>query len=250
MISHTRVSSRFRLLWRVNTTKTPKLSAFRKTERGYSIMGNPFTIRDAAAAYLRQGYVPVPIDSRTKCCTVSGWDQTRLDSFNLDKLFPEGCRKGIGILNGEPSGGLIDVDLDCPEARAAAELLLPPTERVWGRQSASNSHYGYRVDAPPEGAAINFNGPSGEHLCEIRSTKGYSIVPPGIVPGDSKRGTVDEPCVWHRNGEPAHIDYQELHRAVGKVAAAALIAKHWPNGSRHAASLALAGGTASSRLDC
>ena len=113
-------------------------------------MGNAFTVRDAACAYHRQGYVPVPIESGTKKCTVSGWDQTRLDSFNLDKLFPEGCTKGIGILNGEPSGGHIDIDLDCAEARAAAELLLPATERIWGRQSASNSHYGYRVDASAE----------------------------------------------------------------------------------------------------
>ena len=59
--------------------------------------------------------------------------------------------------------------------------------------------------------------------------------------GKPQRGSVDEPCVWHTNGEPAHIEYHELHRAVDKVASASLIAMHWHGGSRHAASLALAG---------
>ena len=49
----------------------------------------------------------------------------------------------IGILTGEPSGWLIDIDLDCPEAVAAARLLLPPTGFVYGRPSNPDSHWLY-----------------------------------------------------------------------------------------------------------
>ena len=204
-------------------------------------MGNPNSIREAAIAYHSQGYVPIPCYSGEKF-SVKGWQNLRLDSIDIDKLFPNGSVKSIGILNGEPSGGLVDVDHDCPEARAAASILLPETKRIWGRQSAPTSHYAYRVDDPPSTPKIDFNGPSGEHICEIRGTGGFTFVPPGIAKGKPQRGSVDEPCVWHRDGEAAHIEYHELHRAVGKVASASLIAMHWPAGSRHAASLALAGG--------
>ena len=203
-------------------------------------MANPLTIRDAAFGYHRQGYVPMPYYSAEKF-SVPGWQNLRLDTIDIDRLFPDGSVKSIGILNGEPSGGLVDVDLDCPEARAAASILLPKTKRIWGRQSAPDSHYAYRVDDPPNKAENDYNGPGGEHICEIRSTGGFTFVPPGIVKGKAHCGTVEEGCVWHRDGEPAHIEYQELHRAVGKVASTALIAMHWPVGGRHVASLALAG---------
>ena len=39
------------------------------------------------------------------------------------------------MLLGEPSGGLVDVDLDSPEALALAERLLPPTASRFGRPS-------------------------------------------------------------------------------------------------------------------
>ena len=193
------------------------------------------TTHDAAKEYHKQGYVPVPIEPGTKECRVKKWQNLTHDNIDIDKLFPDGCTKGIGILNGKPSGGLIDIDLDCPEARHAASILLPPTDRVWGRESAPDSHYGYRVDDLPEGAAINFDGPDGEHICEIRGTGGYTVVPPTIMPDG-------EPCVWQSNGEPACIGFAELRQEVGKVASAVLIAKHWTVGSRHNASLALAGG--------
>ncbi len=52
----------------------------------------------------------------------------------------------IGILTGEPSGGLVDVDCDAPEARAAAAELLPPTGMISGRLSSPASHYWYKVE--------------------------------------------------------------------------------------------------------
>lgn len=67
-------------------------------------------------------------------------------------------------------------------------------------------------------------------------------MPPSIAPADPDVGKVQEPVVWHRDGEPAKVDMSELRRAVHRVAAAALLARHWPTGRRHAAALAVAGG--------
>ena len=49
----------------------------------------------------------------------------------------------IGILLGDPSGGLVDVDLDCPEAHELAEQHLPPTGMKTGRPGSPASHWWY-----------------------------------------------------------------------------------------------------------
>jgi hypothetical protein len=54
-------------------------------------------------------------------------------------------RHNVGILTGEPSGGLVDVDCDAPEAAQAAAELLPPTGLVSGRAGNPASHYWYQI---------------------------------------------------------------------------------------------------------
>ena len=49
----------------------------------------------------------------------------------------------IGVLLGEPSGWLIDVDLDCDEAVALAPKFLPPTGATSGRPGKPASHWWY-----------------------------------------------------------------------------------------------------------
>jgi hypothetical protein len=71
-------------------------------------------------------------------------------------------------------------------------------------------------------------------IVELR-TNGQTVVPPSI---NLRTG---ELVTWDSGGEAATVDGHELASAVSRVAAAALLARHWPNGSRHFASLALAG---------
>src|SRR5262249_9108238 len=53
----------------------------------------------------------------------------------------------------------------------------------------------------------------------------------------------NERVEWQKDGEPTLVDYCELKRTCAKLAAAALLTRHWPaKGGRHHASLALAGG--------
>src|SRR5262249_17762194 len=156
----------------------------------------------------------------------------------------EGSSFNIGLSLGEPSGGLVDVDLDCPEARAAAAVLLPPTGWVWGRSSAPDSHFGYVVADPPRKASDGFTDPirrgKDARLLERGGTGGQRVFPPSILPGDEAAGKSEEPCVWKTNTQPATVSLPELRTAVRRVAAASLLGRYWPMHSRHDASLALA----------
>lgn len=53
---------------------------------------------------------------------------------------------------GTPSGGLVDVDLDSPEAVCLAPHVLPETGATFGRASKPRSHFLYIV---PEAVGVN-----------------------------------------------------------------------------------------------
>src|SRR5262249_2900791 len=74
-------------------------------------------------------------------------------------------------------------------------------------------------------------------LVELRGTGSQTVYPPSLHEESGERIT------WHCFTEPASVQLADLCRAVGEVAACALLARHWPNkGSRHEAAMALAGG--------
>jgi hypothetical protein len=154
------------------------------------------------------------------------------------------------VLTGQASAGLVDVDLDVPEARAAGAHRLPFTDRVHGRPGAPASHHWYRLVAE-DGAALagpiqstkfafeeDPTGPYALHramLLEFRADGFQSMAPPSIHP-------TQEALRWERAGEPATITEGELRRRVAEVAAMALLARHWPaEGQRDEAALALCG---------
>ena len=150
----------------------------------------PADARGAAAYYRAHGFAPIPIPTRAKRPLLPGWERFTLTDDGLDAHFPVGHEMNVGNLNGAPSGGKVDVDLDCPEARRAAPHLLPPTDMVTGRESAPDSHWWYQItDGAPAKAASNFDDPTDAtsgHLLELRSTGGQSILPPSVYPRDAE----------------------------------------------------------------
>ena len=86
----------------------------------------------------RVGRTEVPIPPRLKCPVLTDWQHLRLEEQELDNHF--GDDTNIGLLLGEPSGGLVDVDCDCAEAKELAEKLLPETPAVTGRGGNPRSH--------------------------------------------------------------------------------------------------------------
>lgn len=191
------------------------------------------TTREAAESYLRRGWAPIPVPSREKGPTLKGWPDLRLTKDDIPLHF-NGVSQNIGVLLGEPSGGLIDVDLDSPEALILATQFLPPTDCRFGRASTPESHWLYRSTSIP--LTKRYQGPDGSILVEIRSTGCQTLFPPSVHP----KG---ENIEFFKEEEPAGIEQARLLEATGKLAAASLLARHWPReGSRQEASLALAGG--------
>jgi hypothetical protein len=186
---------------------------------------------EAAQRFLGRGFAPVPLGERSKKPALSSWETFSTTIEDAPKHFERG---NIGLLLGPPSGGLIDVDLDCDEAIALGPVFLPDTDMAHGR-SGEITHYWFRCDAPT-GDPVRYLAPDGTTLVELRGRAGLqTMVPPSIHPEG-------EPLAWRKEGEPAIVTATDLRQAVAKIAGAALLARHWPrNGSRHAASLALEG---------
>jgi putative DNA primase/helicase len=199
----------------------------------------PPTAAEAARAYAAAGFAPVPIPHGEKRPLLHGWQELRITPADVDRYF-NGRPQNVGLILGV--GGLTDIDLDAPQAAAAARELLPETPFRYGRQSKPASHFIYRCEPTP--VTRQYKCPlTGASLCELRglSRKGdtgaQSVVPPSTHPsGEAVRF---EPGA---RPEPARVSAADLERAVAKTAAAALLARHFPGeGSRNEAFLALSG---------
>jgi hypothetical protein len=201
---------------------------------------------DVARDALQRGWNPVP--ARGKIPIGKSWHTRVVDDDNIASLFSD-ASLNIGVQLGAASGGLTDVDLDSPEALSVAPYLLPKTACIFGRASNPGSHWFFRTSlhkAHSE-ATIQFIDPIAKGkdakamLVEVRIGGGgkgaQTIIPysvhPSREPYEYKAG-----C----DGEPATVDGEDLIKRAMLVAAAALLARHWPElGARHGARLALAG---------
>jgi len=192
---------------------------------------------DAAIAWIRKGFSPVPVPHRSKRPVLNGWERLEITIDVASRYFND-RPQNIGLLLGDRCGSA-DVDCDCPEAITAARQLLPETGLIFGRQSKPFSHFFYRSD-PPARTAQFIDPLDHSTLVELRglSSDGsvglQTVVPPSIhETGEQVR------FEQGFEGTPANIDADVLILAVHRVAAAALLARHWPTqGSRHQAFLA------------
>ena len=142
-------------------------------------------MRERLDRYVQRGWAVIPVHPRSKQPIRDNWPELRLQAKDLATYFPTG-EENIGVLLGEPSDGLIDIDLDSAEAICLAPEILPPTCR-FGRENKPESHYLYCVDPSPATQRFSF-GP--DTLLELRST-GSQTVFPGSV---------------HHSGEPIEFD--------------------------------------------
>jgi putative DNA primase/helicase len=165
-----------------------------------------------------------------------------IDAANAPQHF-NGGPQNVGVVLGPASGGLTDADLDCAQAVTVAPYLLPRTAAIFGRTGKRASHWLYTTDlstgdAP---AALRFRTPDKTTLCELRIGGGkgaQTVFPPSVH--ESGEAIAWEPDC---NGEPAKVDGEDLLKRVQRVAAAALLAQHWPTaqGGRHDTALVVGG---------
>lgn len=183
-----------------------------------------------AKQYIDNGWSVVPLIKGEKKASTSWQKQT----YNPDHFKPD---DGIAGKCGEPSGWRVDVDLDSLEAIAAAKLLLPNTGLIHGRPGKPESHYWYLCDGIKTHQFKDVIGTDGQTsmLVEVRSTGGYTALPPSLHPSG-------EQLAWVIERDPLRMQPEDLHATVRSVAIAALLARHWPGpGARHSAVGHLAG---------
>lgn len=194
-------------------------------------MGNSSDKLRLVQRYVSNGWIPIPIPHGSKNPGFARWEQFTVPD-DLSRAFGNGSN--VGLLLGERSAGLVDVDLDAPEAVEIGPLYLPDTGMIHGRPSKPRSHWWYICDPVPANTRRRKDA-DGTGICELRSTGGQTVVPPSTHPDG-------EILTWESARKPARVDGRLLAGLVDRVAACALIARNWPGeGSRHDAALALAG---------
>ena len=172
----------------------------------------PLSTIDVACQYIRRGWAPVPIPAGQKKPVIKGWPTLRIAEADVPRHFRE--RDNIGLILGEPSGWLVDVDLDCPEARELAPTYLPTTEAVTGRSGAPASHRWYIADGAK---TVKHQDPlDNSMIVELRSTGAQTVVGPSIHPSGERYDVL--------KGEPAVVPAPMLAACVAALADA--VSKH------------------------
>lgn len=198
----------------------------------------------AATRAVERGWQPIPIRTNAKMPGIPGWTRLNWSVDNLDEVvdkFTEWIdidHSNIGILLGEPSNGLVDIDLDHPKTNRLKRYFLPPTDMMTGRPGRPASHYWYTVEEGTLPGNRRHKMPDGSMAVELRSTGSQTLIPPSIHPSG-------EPYTWDHEewGEPAVVDGRVLAVQVALLALGTVLIDSWPEeGGRHEAYLSLAGG--------
>ena len=197
----------------------------------------------AARTYIDRGWAPLPIPYKSKAPTIKGWPSLRIGVEEITDHFPAGVPSNIGIILGEPSGNLVDIDIDSMLAVRLARFCLPHTDCKFGRIGKPLSHWVYVARAITK----TFKDPeSGEMLVEIRADGHHTVFPPSIHPSGEAVEFDDDA------GLPSPIDTDELLRRVrvssGRDPPCSLLARHAriETGTGHGAG----GGASARRLGC
>jgi hypothetical protein len=204
--------------------------------------------REIARRYKKRGWKPIPIfDGKNP--NVADW-QNR--DFDPETDFPDGCN--VGVQMGECSDSLVDVDLDCLEARKLAAHLLPPTKSIFGRKSKPKSHRLYYSKVPDDRATIGFKfakkGESDESVAILdlklgSNKKGSQSVFPGSI-----HKSTGERIEWWLDERAAQVEGTDLWRGVVKVAIGSVLLRRYKSkGDRHNMFLVIGGVLARANWD-
>jgi hypothetical protein len=158
-----------------------------------------------AEFYLSHGWRVVPIPGASKAPRLRGWENLRLTSKEIGRYFYAGDQN-IGVLLGEPSNMLVDVDLDHPLAVELAARFLPKTPTIFGRVSKPRSHWIYYLTEPA--ATRQWRIPNRKSVVlELRSTGAQTVFPGSHHPSG-------EPVHWETFGEPTRVEPAYLEQCI------------------------------------
>jgi hypothetical protein len=177
----------------------------------------------AARDCLLEGIRTIPLKPNTKKPkSGTGWNKLIIEERDISRHFKIG--DNIGGLWGDPSGGIVDMDLDCDEAVDIAYHLLPET-RIYGRVKNPTSHYLFRCKGI---STIKRLSKTEGMIVELRSTGTQSVLPPSIHDEDRDR-------YCYENGfEILTVSESKLREYVNCVAIGAMFLRFYPEqGGRH-----------------
>jgi hypothetical protein len=169
---------------------------------------------EAAIDYLDRGYAPVPVPPGQKGPAWKDWQHLELDHRHVAQAF-RGAGN-IGLILGRASRDLVDVDLDCVEARDLADEVLPNTIGVTGRPSSPRSHRWYLC--PGVQSRRHQDPVTHASIIEIRGTGLQTLVGPSIHPSGEPYDRLA--------GEPAKVSVEVLMAAVAKIATEVVRRRH------------------------
>jgi len=194
-------------------------------EQTDSVNGHRSTkVIEAAQQYINKGYAVVPMPGGSKAPQEKDWQKKKYGAID----FTPGDNIGI-----KPADGLVDVDLDVPEAVELARTLLPGTDMVSGHAGNPYSHYWYCADGT---LSQKYTDIDKTMLIERRASGVQTVVYPSIHPDGHQ-------YQWYRDGVEKSVDASILTELTEQLAATTLVARHWPKeqGSRHEFALGVAG---------
>lgn len=202
---------------------------------------------EAARGYLARGLTPIRLAPQSKQ-PLGKHDANTLTADNAEQLIDTGGYN-LGLRLGPDHGGLVDFDLDWPEARRLADLNLFAAAR-FGRFGAPGSH---RLVLCPDLKGIQkydipeLSGTDGlpeEHavcVLEVRAN-GYTMAPPSIHPNGEAIG-------WENDRTPPRWDAGLVKSTAGLLAFLSVVLRFYPaEGSRDDLCMALAGALLSAGL--
>lgn len=160
-----------------------------------------------------------------------GWQGECLSPPEIRAILLAEEHYNIGVVLGDQSDGLIDVDLDDPLAVEIASDFLPPTSMKFGR-GAKDRHYIYQV--PTAGRTTQFQGRSGT-IAEVRGNGGQTMFPGSVHPDTG------EAILFSSDGAPAAVEWTQLLKGTRNLSIAVMALPHWKEGQRHHLSVSLAG---------
>jgi hypothetical protein len=160
---------------------------------------------DWAEFYISHGWQVVPIPGASKAPRIVGWENLRITSRQICHYFYAGDQN-IGVLLGEPSNLLVDVDLDHPLAVDLAARFLPKTPTIFGRVSKPRSHWIYYLTSPA--TTRQWRLPNRKSVVlELRSTGSQTVFPGSHHPSG-------EAIHWETFGEPTRVEPAYLEQCL------------------------------------
>jgi hypothetical protein len=194
----------------------------------HAMITNSIYLPEIVSDYIDHGFAPIPIHYKSKQPVNRGWPDLRISKNDIGAYFRP---VNIGILTGQPSQGLVDIDIDHPDALKFAKWFLPETKCVFGRASKPKSHWVYRVSEPRNHEKFR----NEKIIVEVRGN-GHCMVFPGSIHESG------EAIEFHSryDYDPSQSTWCELRKAASKIAIATVLFKTWTSGDRHELALCTA----------